>query len=67
MKLWLQIKSNDNAFTFSTVAGSEITAMVVDGKVMLKDGAGNVAEVIQTDIDASNGVVHVINAVVMAE
>jgi len=62
-----QIKNNDNAFTFSTVAGAEMTAMVVDGKVMLKDGAGNVAEVVQTDIDASNGVVHVINTVVMAE
>lgn len=62
-----QIKANDNAYTFSTVAGAEITAMVVDGKVMLKDGAGNTAEVIQTDIDASNGVVHVIDAVVMAE
>lgn len=62
-----QIKSNDGNFTFSTVAGEEITAMVVDGKVMLKDGAGNTAEVVKTDIDASNGVVHVINAVVMAE
>jgi len=62
-----QIKSNDNAFTFSTVSGAELTAMVEDGKVMLKDGAGNVAEVVKTDIDASNGVVHVINAVVMAE
>lgn len=62
-----QIKSNDGTFTFSTVAGAEISAMVVDGKVMLKDGAGNTAEVVQTDIDASNGVVHVIDAVVMAE
>jgi len=62
-----QIKNNDGTFTFSTVAGAEISAMVVDGKVMLKDGAGNTAEVVQTDIDASNGVVHVIDAVVMAE
>jgi len=62
-----QIKSNDGSYTFSTVAGAELTAMVVDGKVMLKDAAGNTAEVIQTDIDASNGVVHVIDAVVMAE
>ena len=62
-----QIKANDNAYTFSTVAGAEITAMVVDGDVMLKDGAGNTAKVVQTDIDASNGVVHVIDTVVMAE
>lgn len=62
-----QIKNNEGTFTFSTVAGAEISAMVVDGKVMLKDGAGNTAEVVQTDIDASNGVVHVIDAVVMAK
>lgn len=61
------IEDNDGTFTFSTVAGTELSAMVVDGKVMLKDGAGNTAEVVQTDIDASNGVVHVIDAVVMAE
>ena len=62
-----KIKSNDGSFTFSTVAGAEMTAMLKDGKVMLEDGAGNMAEVVKTDVDASNGVVHVINAVVMAE
>jgi uncharacterized surface protein with fasciclin (FAS1) repeats len=62
-----QIKNNDGTFTFSTVAGTELSAMVVDGKVMLKDGAGNTSEVVKTDIDASNGVVHVINSVVMAK
>lgn len=62
-----QIEMNDGSYTFSTVAGAELTAMLVDGKVMLKDGVGNTAEVVQTDIDASNGVVHVIDAVVMAE
>lgn len=62
-----KIKSNDGSFSFSTVAGAEMTAMLKDGKVMLKDGAGNMAEVVKADVDASNGVVHVINAVVMAE
>lgn len=62
-----QIKSNDGSYTFSTVAGAEMTAMVKDGKVMLKDGAGNMAEVVKADVDASNGVVHVIDAVVMAK
>lgn len=65
--LLAQIEKNGGSFTFSTVAGAELTAMVVDGKVMLKDGTGNTAGVVQTDIDASNGVVHVIDAVVMAK
>lgn len=62
-----QIKSNKGSYSFSTVSGAELTAMLVDGKVMLKDGVGNTAEVVKADIDASNGVVHVINAVVMAK
>lgn len=62
-----KIKGNDGSVSFSTVAGAEMTAMLKDGKVMLKDGAGNMAEVVKADVDASNGVVHVINAVVMAE
>ena len=61
------IKSNDGSFTFSTVAGADITAMLKDGNVVLEDGAGNTAQVVKTDIDASNGVVHVIDNVVMAE
>ena len=31
-----KIKSNDGSFTFSTVAGAEMTAMLKDEKVMLK-------------------------------
>lgn len=61
------VEDNGGTYTFSTVAGTELSAMVVDGKVMLKDGAGNTSEVVKTDIDASNGVVHVINAVLMAK
>ena len=62
-----KIKSNDGSLSFKTVAGGEMTAMLKEGKVMLKDGAGNMAEVVKADVDASNGVVHVINAVVMAK
>jgi uncharacterized surface protein with fasciclin (FAS1) repeats len=62
-----KIKSNDGSLSFKTVAGAEMTAMLKEGKVMLKDGAGNMGEVVKADVDATNGVVHVINAVVMAE
>ncbi len=44
----------------TTVQGSPLTITVKDGKVMV-DGAN----VIQTDVTADNGVIHVIDAVVM--
>lgn len=50
-----------------TVNGAELTASVNDGKVTLTDAAGNTATVTATDIDASNGVIHVIDTVLMPE
>ncbi|MCU0615852.1 MAG: fasciclin domain-containing protein [Gemmatimonadaceae bacterium] len=45
----------------TSVEGSAITIAVVDGKVVLN---GN-SNVIKTDVAASNGVIHVIDAVIM--
>lgn len=49
----------------TTVNGAVLTAKAEGGTVTLTDAAGNVATVTQTDIDASNGVVHVIDTVLM--
>jgi uncharacterized surface protein with fasciclin (FAS1) repeats len=48
-----------------TVQGAELTVEVSDGKVVLVDVAGNKINVVTTDIAASNGVIHVIDAVLM--
>lgn len=45
-----------------TVNGEEITIKAADGKVMVDD-----ATVVKVDIPASNGVIHVIDAVIMPE
>ena len=45
-----------------TVAGEPITITVTDGKVMVND-----ANVVKTDIVASNGVIHVIDTVLIPE
>jgi uncharacterized surface protein with fasciclin (FAS1) repeats len=47
----------------NTVAGSAISIQVSDGNVMLT--GDNTAQVVQTDIEASNGVIHVIDTVLM--
>lgn len=49
----------------TTVNGAVLTAKANGGTVTLTDAAGNTATVTQTDIDASNGVIHVIDSVLM--
>ena len=49
----------------TTVGGCEFTAMVEDGMVKIKDGMGNVATVTIADVKQSNGVIHVIDTVLL--
>jgi uncharacterized surface protein with fasciclin (FAS1) repeats len=49
----------------STVGGCEFTLMTKDGKVMIEDGQGNVATVTIADVKQSNGVIHVIDTVLL--
>ena len=59
------IKKNDGKYSFKTVSGGMLTAMMKDGNVMLKDKAGNMAKVTIADVMQSNGVIHVVDAVLM--
>jgi uncharacterized surface protein with fasciclin (FAS1) repeats len=54
-----------NGQKVKTVQGGEITIKVAGGKVSLTDAAGNTVNVIRTDVTASNGVIHVIDGVLM--
>ena len=50
----------------NTVNGATFTVNVgADGAVTLTDGAGNTITVVTTDIEASNGVIHVIDKVML--
>ena len=59
------IKDNGGKFSITTVNGEKLTAHIMDGKVMLQDAKGNSSTIIMTDVDASNGVIHAIDSVVM--
>ncbi len=48
-----------------TVGGCEFTAMSNGDTVMIKDGQGNVANVTIADVRQSNGVIHVIDKVLL--
>lgn len=47
----------------TTVEGSQLTARLQDGKVVVVDANGGVANVVQADLLQSNGVIHVTDAV----
>lgn len=59
------IKKSGGSATVETVSGNQLTAMIKDGNVVLKDENGNMSTVVKTDVDASNGVIHVIDSVVL--
>ena len=51
--------------TIKTVGGCEFTAMEKDGMLMIEDGQGGVAHVTIADVKQSNGVIHVIDHVLL--
>ena len=55
----------DAGHTIETVNGATLTATLVDGAVILTDAAGGTATVTATDVEASNGLIHVIDTVLM--
>jgi uncharacterized surface protein with fasciclin (FAS1) repeats len=59
------IQSGGGSATVTTVQGGRLTARVENGAVVLTDAKGGKARVTATDLAAGNGVVHVIDTVVM--
>lgn len=51
--------------TITTVGGCDFTVMAMDGKITVKDGQGRVANVTIADVKQSNGVIHVIDKVLL--
>jgi uncharacterized surface protein with fasciclin (FAS1) repeats len=48
-----------------TLNGATLTVVQKKGKIWLVDAIGNYSEIVSTDVMANNGVIHVINSVVM--
>jgi uncharacterized surface protein with fasciclin (FAS1) repeats len=59
------LKKSNGAVELKALNGQVISVMEKDGKIWLKDANGNFSEIIATDVMASNGVIHVLNTVVM--
>ncbi|MDG5746707.1 fasciclin domain-containing protein [Qipengyuania sp. XHP0207] len=60
-------EAGEGGYTINTVNGGTLTAMLDGGNVVLTDATGGTATVTATDVQASNGVVHVIDTVLMPQ
>jgi len=61
------IEAGNGKAEVETVQGGILTAYVEDGKVYLEDEKGSKAQVTAVDLKGSNGVIHVIDSVVLPE
>jgi uncharacterized surface protein with fasciclin (FAS1) repeats len=59
------IKKGGGKATLKTVQGEDLTATMSGGHIMLTDAKGGMATVTTADVFQSNGVIHVIDAVLM--
>jgi len=60
-----QIKAGNGTAEFTTVEGGKLWASLQDGNIVLKDEKGGTALVTIPNVFQSNGVIHVIDSVVM--
>lgn len=59
------IKKGKGTATLTTVAGGKLTASLDGKKIVLKDEKGGMSQVTIADVNQSNGVIHVVDTVVM--
>lgn len=59
------IKDGGGSVTLKAVSGGNLVASIKEGKVILTDENGAFATVVATDLKAENGLVHVLDAVVL--
>ena len=64
-KIARKIKNGGGKATLKTVQGETLTAMMVGDKLELKDAKGGTSTVTIADVIQSNGVIHVVDTVLM--
>lgn len=60
-----KIMENDGSYSAITVSGDNLVFFIRDGMVMIEDESGNTATVTTADVMQSNGVVHVVDSVLV--
>ena len=65
--LMKMVKAGNGTAQLTTVAGGKLWVMKKNGKLWIKDEKGGVAQITIKDVNQSNGVIHVINKVLMPQ
>jgi uncharacterized surface protein with fasciclin (FAS1) repeats len=63
--IMMMVDEDDGAHAVETVGGCTFTVRYDGDRIMIEDENGNVANVTIADVDQSNGVIHVIDAVLL--
>ncbi|EAS18607.1 fasciclin domain containing surface protein [Flavobacteria bacterium BBFL7] len=64
-KIMKNIDANGGGFMATTTQGQPIYASLVDGKLVLQDANGDRSMITLSDIEATNGLIHAIDTVVL--
>jgi uncharacterized surface protein with fasciclin (FAS1) repeats len=59
------ISENNGSYVLTTVNGEKLTATLNGSKVVLTDKKGNISTVTIADVNQSNGVIHVVDTVLL--
>lgn len=61
------IKGANGSYSFKTVKGEELTAMMNGDQFVIKDASGKKAQVILGSVEASNGRIYIVDTVLMSK
>lgn len=64
-QIMAEVEKNGGKYEAKTVEGDMLTFAMKDGKLWVMDESGNTAEVTIADVNQSNGVIHVIDTVLL--
>jgi len=64
-ELWAKVKAGNGKAELTTVQGEKLTAMAKGKKLYLVDEKGGQSWITIADVNQSNGVIHVVNTVLM--
>jgi uncharacterized surface protein with fasciclin (FAS1) repeats len=62
-----QIKAGNGSAMLKTASGGTLTAMLQGNDIVLKDEKGGMSKITQANVFQSNGVIHVVDTVVMPQ
>jgi uncharacterized surface protein with fasciclin (FAS1) repeats len=65
--LWAKVKAGNGKAELKTVQGDELTVMALGKKLYLVDEKGGKSWITIADVNQSNGVIHVVNTVLMPD